>query len=380
MNSTLKPVLLIGNGVRNNPELIEYICSLCIPVLTTWQACDLIPEDSPVFCGRPGVVGQRAANIIQQKCSILICLGARLDMEQMGHRPDNFAPNAKKIVYDVDKEELDKFPADWTVIQVDLDHCDKSSILCIYESSPAWLKWCKDLYNSFRYELDGLPNYDLNYVDPYYFINELSNSCKEGEVIVPGSSGMQSCALMQAFKVKKDQRILLCNTIGSMGLEPMAIGAAIASGKRVICITGDGGFHMNLQELEVVRRLDLVIKYFVFCNEGYGSIASMQDTHLGHRIASDKKSGLTFPPLYRISTTYGFNYREINNNFSVNSLDAILNSDCAELVRVKSSLKFHYATKIESTLVAGKFVTDSMEDISPKISNLSEIMKEIING
>ena len=375
--SKLHPVFLLGNGIRNNPELIEFICSLGIPVLITWQAIDLLPEDSPVFCGRPGVVGQRAANIIQQKCNILMCIGARLDMEQMGHRPDNFAPNAKKIIYDVDREELDKFPADWTVIQVDLNKCKKSMV--IYESSSVWLKWCKDLYNSFRYELDGIPNSDLNYVDPYYFINELSNSCKEGEIIVPGSSGMQSCALMQAFKVKKDQRILLCNTIGSMGLEPMAIGAAIASGKRVICITGDGGFHMNVQELEVVRRLGLVIKYFVFCNEGYGSIASMQDNHLGHRIASDKTSGLTFPPLYRIATTYGFNYREINNNISINNLDTILNSDCTELVRVNSSLKFHYATKIESTLVNGKFVTDAMEDISPKISNLSEIMNEVIN-
>jgi acetolactate synthase-1/2/3 large subunit len=159
----------------------------------------------------------------------------------------------------------------------------------------------------------------------------------------------------------------------------MAIGAAIASGKRVICVTGDGGFHMNVQELEVVKRLGLVIKYFVFCNEGYGSIASMQDNHLGHRIASDKNSGLTFPPLYRIATTYGFSYREINSNFSINTLDTILNSECTEIVRVNSSLKFHYATKIESTLVNGKFVTDSMEDISPKISNLSEIMNEVIN-
>jgi len=189
---------------------------------------------------------------------------------------------------------------------------------------------------------------------------------------------MQSCALMQAFKVKKNQRILLCNTIGSMGMEPMAIGAAIASGKRVICVTGDGGFHMNVQELEVVKRLGLVIKYFVFCNEGYGSIASMQDKHLGHRIASDGKSGLTFPPLYRIATTYGFSYREINSNLSLNSLDTIINSDCTEIIRVNSSTAFHYACKIESTLVDGKFVTDSMEDMSPKISNLSEIMNEVI--
>jgi acetolactate synthase-1/2/3 large subunit len=370
-------VFLLGAGCRSNPKLVDYICSLGVPVLTTWQGIDLLPEDSPVFCGRPGVIGQRAANIIQQKSDVLIILGARLDMEQVGHRIDNFAPNADKYVCDIDKAELDKLPTDWHKYQQDL--ADIGEIVIRPDRNPKWLDWCKNLYNKFRYELDGSCE-STDFVDPYYFVNVLSDACKEEDIIVPGSSGMQSCALMQAFRVKKDQKILLCNTIGSMGLEPMAIGAAISSNKKVICVTGDGGFHMNVQELEVVRRFGLNIKYFIFCNDGYGSIVTMQDNHLKLRVASDYSSGLTFPNLKKIAGAWKLNYYEINNNEDIAKIDRILNSKKASITMVKSSLQFHYATKVESALIDGKFVTDSMEDMCPRIDNLSEIMNEAING
>src|SRR6185369_13384337 len=145
------------------------------------------------------------------------------------------------------------------------------------------------LYDRFRPELDGA-NVVEDFVDPYYFVRRLGDVCEEGETIVPGSSGMQSCALMQAWKVKRGQHILLCNTIGAMGLEPMAIGAALATDRRVICVTGDGGFFQNMQELEVVKRLRLNIKYFVFVNGGYGSITTMQDARFNLRVGGDPSS------------------------------------------------------------------------------------------
>src|SRR5512146_2326165 len=101
-----KPVILLGNGVRGNPALVRYLCGLDVPVLTTWMAADLVPEDSPVFCGRPGTVGQRAANIIVQKASNLWVFGARLDGATVGYRIDNFAPHANTVVCDVDIAEL----------------------------------------------------------------------------------------------------------------------------------------------------------------------------------------------------------------------------------------------------------------------------------
>jgi len=368
----MKPVILIGAGCPHS--LADYLCTLSIPVLTTWQGIDRVPEDSPVFCGRPGVIGMRAANIIQQKADAIWIFGARLDMEQVNHKYDHFAPQAKKFVLDIDQAELDKIPNGemWikTCVDLSIHHFDVKIPI-----ADGWLLWCRRLYQRFRYELDGAPLAE-DFVDPYYFIHRLSDACEEGEIIVPGSSGMQSCALMQAFKVKRDQRILLCNTTGAMGLEPMAIGAALGTNKRVVCVTGDGGFFLNMQELEVVKRLDLPIKYFVFCNGGYGSITTMQDARFNFRVGGDASSGFTLPDLARTAALWSIAYHEINSNLQMDSLCAILSSPHAAIVRVNSSLAFRYAAKVQSSLKDGAFVNDRMEDLTPKIADLQEIMQQ----
>lgn len=364
----MKPVILVGAGCGR--EMAEYLCTLGVPVLTTWQGIDLVPEDSPAFCGRPGVIGQRAANIIQQKADAVYIFGARMDGEQVGHRIDKFAPRARKVIYDIDPLELDKLPADWFVHEKDLSKPFTVGI----EKDATWMKWCKALYKMFRYELDGTDKIE-DFVDPYYFTRILSDACEQGEIIVPGSSGMQSCAMMQAFKVKRNQRILLCNTTGAMGMEPMAIGAAIASGKRVICATGDGGFYQNIQEMEIVKRLDLPIKYFIFCNDGYGSITTMQDARFNLRVGSDEHSGFTLPNLEHVAAVWGFNFHEIRNNADMDIIANVINSPHAAIVRVNSSLAFRYACKVQSSLQGNMFVNDDMSDMTPKINNLAELMK-----
>lgn len=357
----MKPVILIGAGCP--PSLAERLCDLGVPVLTTWQGIDLVPEDSPVFCGRPGMIGQRAANIIQQRADAVYIFGARMDGEQVGHRIDNFAPKAQKVIYDIDPDELAKLPASWFVHEQDLT---QPFNLPNIEADNRWLAWCKALYKKFRYELDGA-NVVEDFVDPYYFVRRLSDACEEGEVIVPASSGMQSCAMMQAFKVKRGQRIMLNNTTGAMGFEPMAIGAAIASGKRVVCVAGDGGFYMNVQELETVKRLDLPVKYFVFCNGGYGSIATMQDARFNLRVGAEPQSGFTLPYLSRVAAVWGFPYHEINDNADCGKIEKILDAPCAAVVRVNTSLAFRYAVRVIAALKDGRFVVDDMDDMTPKI-------------
>jgi acetolactate synthase I/II/III large subunit len=381
-----KPCILIGAGCPQS--LADKLCTLGIPVLTTWQGIDRVPENSPVFCGRPGVIGQRAANIIQQKSDLLIVVGARLDMEQVGHRMDNFAPNAVKWIFDIDQAELNKLPASlkWSLYTDDLNSPDffenfmwgfySEGLHFSSSEKEEWLQWCKDLYNRFRSELDGA-SYNGDFVDPYYFMRYLSDACEEGEIIVPGSSGMQSCALMQAFKVKENQKILLCNTTGSMGFEPMAIGAALGTGKRVICVTGDGGFSMNFQELETVKRLNLPIKYFVFCNDGYGSITTMQDQRFGKRVGGDKQSGFTLPSLERITAIWGFPYHLLVDNLDVSKqIRRIIDAPGPAVIRVNTSLEFKYACKVQSSLKDGKFLVDDMSDMSPKLDpkEYAEIM------
>lgn len=368
-NGIVKPCFLIGAGCPG--WLADRLCELGVPVLTTWQGIDRVPENSPVFCGRPGVIGQRAANIIQQKCDWLMIVGARVDMEQVGYRLDNFAPNAIKTIVDVDVAELNKFPDTWHKHLMDLNDPQSSPQwrglpFVSGGNDKEWLEWCRELYCHFRSELDG-ENIVEDFVDPYYFIRILSNVCEEGEIIVPGSSGMQSCAFMQAFKVKHGQRILLCNTAGAMGLEPMTIGAALATNKRVICVTGDGGFFLNVQELEVVHRLKLPIKYFVFCNGGYGSITTMQDARFNLRVGGDPSSGFTLPDLARTAAVWDFPYHEINNNAQMDVIQRTINSPGPALIHVSTSLAFRYAAKVQSSLHRGVFMTDNMEDMTPKL-------------
>ena len=365
----MKPVFLFGNGLRYNPSLVDLLCQLNVPVLTTWQACDLISEDNPIFCGRPGVLGQRAANIIQQNCNWLMVVGARLDGEQVGHNVTNFAPKATKTVVDVDPAELMKYPKEWACFAMDLNHPVSTEygirLLPFVQGEVSWLRECKDLYNRLRFELEGDDSTEL--VNPYSFTRELSNACTPEDILVPGSSGQQSCAFLQSFKVKKGQKVLVCNTIGAMGMEPMAIGAAIASNRRTIVVTGDGGFVQNLQELEVVKRLDLNIHYFIFDNGGYGSIHTMQETHFQHLVGSDPSSGLTLPDLKQIASVWDIPFHTIANNASLSLLPQILNTPKATLTCVKCSLDFRPVYKVASRIVNNVIVSDPMESMTPPI-------------
>lgn len=368
----MRSVMLLGSGCGR--ENAERLSRLWIPVLTTWQGIDLIPEDSPVFCGRPGVIGQRAANIINQKTERLYVFGARLDHSQINYSYDTFAPRAQKIVYDIDPAELAKFPADWETHQVDLRRPFEFRRRP-GEPDMAWLSWCRNLYHTFRHELDGTCN-DGSFVDPYAFVRQLSELCQEGEIIVPASSGQQSCAMMQAFQVKRGQRILLCNTVGAIGFEPMAIGAAIATGKRVIVVSGDGGFFVNAQELEVARRLGLEIKYFVFENGGYASVTLMQDLRFGLRVGSDSDSGLTFPDLKKLAAVWNYPFYDIENNSQLDRLEEILAAEDTSITRVKFTLAFQPAGKVMASLKDNVFVNDDLSDLTPKIADLERIMQE----
>jgi len=353
-----KPVILVGNGCRGNPGLVEYLGSLGIPILITWMFADAYPEGSPVFCGRPGIFGMRASNIIQQKATRLYCFGARLDEQQVAYRYDKFAPNAVKYVWDCDKAEIDKLPS---------NYISKTDIEIHERPAPEWLAWCKALYARFRPELDGQDNAD--YVDPFRFISMLSDYAQPDDIIVAGA-GKAGETLMQAFKIKAGQRVQTLSTNGAMGYDiPLSIGACLASGRRVLCVTGDGGFMLNIQELEVIRRLNLPIQFFVHSNNGYGSIRAMQKARFdGHYVGCDPVSGFTIPQLAEITECYGLNYQLFQRlynpvEFTGQLIELMIDPDYIQIPRVATAL------------IDGKWQQDNMEDMTPKIPDLEELMR-----
>lgn len=362
-----KPVILLGNGARGNQKLIDHLTSLKIPMLTTWMAMDLISEDHPSFCGRPGIFGQRAANIIQQKATHFYAIGARLDGEQTAYALDRFAPLAViKAAFDVDEAELNKLKG-WTKSHIHLKMIDK---LNFEPASDEWLKWCKDLYTRFRPELDGEP--DGKFVNPFQFLTLLHEQTKPDDVFAIGSSGNAPCTFFQSYKLKEGQRVSNVSTIGSMGADvPMALGAAIATGSRVICLTGDGGFQMNTQELETIRRLHLPVIFFVMNNNGYNSIRVAQKLRFGRVTGADTQSGMTLPRLEEIAGAYGFMYKKIDGN-NLNDFHKCFIATPL-IVEVMVNPEWQQLPRVMASNVDGQLRTDDMQDMTPKIE-LAEIM------
>jgi acetolactate synthase-1/2/3 large subunit len=310
-----RPVLLVGNGVRlahAQTELIHLIERLRIPVLLTWKAADFLPESHPLFAGRPGASGQRGANFTQQNADFLLAIGARLDYGQLAYSHRNFARAARKAIVDVDGAELNKMET-----PIDVPVCADArlflqELLRQMEAAPlgdwaAWLARAKEWQA--RYPV-VLPEYGRGQdgVNQYVLTEALSEAMRPDDVLVPGSSGACSELTCQAFKMKAGQRLLNSQGLGSMGFGvPAALGACLASGgRRTVCLEGDGGFQMNLQELETVRRLNLPIKFFVLNNGGYGSIQATQRNYFeGRFVGSGPDSGLTFADTLRVAAAYG---------------------------------------------------------------------------
>jgi len=315
LETAQRPAILLGNGVRQAGavgQALELAERLKVPVLTTWKAADFLPEDHPLFAGRPGAAGQRGANFTQQNADWLLVLGARLDLGQIAYMPELFARGARKFVVDVDPAELGKLRMDLDLSLV----ADAGDLLqALLRGLPrhklpdtdAWLRrtqaW-KARYPVLR------PEYRLEegHVNAYSLVEALAGLVGEGDLLVPGSSGQCSEITCQAWPVRKGLRMLNSQGLGAMGFgPPAALGACVASGgRRTICIDGDGGFQMNAQELEVIRRLNLPIKIFVLDNQGYGSIRNSQRGYFqGRYVASGPASGLTLPDITTLAGAYG---------------------------------------------------------------------------
>ena len=320
LNKAKRPIVLVGNGVRLSGalnEFMEFIAKTKIPVLTTWKALDLLEETHPQYVGRPGGVGQRGANFNQQNSDFILVIGARLDHGQLGYQPQYFAREAIRCIVDIDENEINKlgihvhYPMaiDAKVFLTELNKHIKSN-----ESSD-WLSTCKNLYEKYPVILDEYLEENKPHVNNYAFIKHLSDLLPECSLLVPGSSGACSEVTMQAFQTKKYTRVYNSEGLGSMGFGiPAAVAAAIASDKETICIDGDGGFFMNIQELELVFRYQLPIKFFVLNNDGYGSIKTTQNTHFGgNLVVSDPTSGLTLPSIELNAAAYRIPYIKIQN-------------------------------------------------------------------
>ena len=373
-----RPVVYVGNGVRTAGAVEAFralVERLKLPVLLTWKAADFLPEDHPAYIGRPGGMGQRGANFTQQRADWILVLGARLDLPSVAFNHANFAPRAFKVFVDVDPAELAKFKTKVDV-PVAADLGDFLPALLAAAGGAAvpdfqpWRDECRAL--SARYPV-VLPEYRTRADTPvstYVLMDVLSDLLDERDILVPGSSGPCSDIFYQAFRVKAGQRILNAPGLGAMGTGlPGTIGAALAGGdRRVVNINGEGGFQLNIQELETVRRLQLPVKYLVLDNGGYRSIVAMQRGHFqGRLVGSEPSSRLTMPDTGRVAEAYGIPALYVDSHAQLEAVlrDALGRAGPVVCV-VKTSVDEMTAPKVTSEIRPdGSIVSKPMEDMWP---------------
>jgi acetolactate synthase-1/2/3 large subunit len=376
INKSRRPVILAGNGVRLAgavEKFRELILKLAIPVLTTWKAIDLLPEDHSLYMGRPGAIGQRGANFVQQNADLILCIGARLDTGQVAFSYKNFARSAKKVIVDVDQKEIDKIDAN-----IDLEFNVDAGLFLdglgrrtskIHVNAMQWLARCREWKAKYPVMLGEFKTPE-RLVNTYALVDILSELLTATDVIVPGSSGSCSEITMQAFRVKEGQRMFNSPGLGSMGFGiPASIGACIASGKkRTVCLIGDGGFQHNIQELELLKRYDLPIKLFVLNNNAYASIRATQNRFFkGNLVACDPASGLTLPDTLKVAHAYGVQTFKIDNQTKLRErVRAVLDCKGPAICEVMVDPDLMTQPKVANEVKPdGKIVSKPMEDLWP---------------
>lgn len=368
-----RPVILAGTGVRHAHALREFerlIRRLRVPVTTAWTH-DLIASDDELYCGRPGTIGDRAGNFTVQNSDLLLVLGSRLNIRQVSYNWQAFAPRAYKIQVDIDLAELAKptvrpdlaVPADLRHFLLLLEH--ELDAIGYQPAHAAWLQWCRERRERYpvvqpRQRVAGPP------LNPYHFIEQLSTMLADDDVIVCGNA-TATIVPYQVLQLRRGQRLISNSGAASMGYDlPASIGAAVAHGKRVICLAGDGSLMMNIQELQTVVHHHLPVKILVLNNDGYLSIRSTQTNFFGRRMGESPASGVSFPAFEKVAAAFGIPSLRIDCTADFNRLREALAAEGPALVNVMLDPAQEFEPRSRSKQLAdGRIVSPPLEDMYP---------------
>lgn len=347
LETAKRPIFYGGGGVymsNASDAFVQLAEKFNVPVMTTWNGIDIIWNDHPLYMGRPGAIGQRAANFIIQSCDLLVTFGTRLASLQTGFNYDEYARDAKMVMIDIDPAELDKAKLHpYLKVECDVKGFIEQ-LLKLDVNVPNyqnWIKACKDVVAQF-------PNINEEWrkadepANSYLLVESLSKQMKADDVYCGGRAGTCVDTIIHAFQVKKGQRVIATKGLSSMGYGlPAAIGTAVANpGKKIVCNNGDGGFVMNIQELAVVKHLNLPLKIFVLNNHGYATIVATQtNVFKRHFVGCDSNSNLDLGDIKAVAEAYGIKTYSITKNSEIDDVVAeVLNDDGPVLCDVNVSI------------------------------------------
>ncbi|WP_298987771.1 thiamine pyrophosphate-binding protein, partial [uncultured Campylobacter sp.] len=368
-----RPVIIVGNGVTlagANEEFLKLIEILKIPVIGTFARYDIVRNDHELFFGRYGTIGNRAANFVVQNSDLIIAIGARLNIRAVSYNWEFFGREAKKILVDIDQNELNKktiatdikIKSDAKVFISDLRSALKDEL-----DFGFWLEICKNYRKNYP-TIEPFRQNVKEWVDSYNFFDVLSNH-KRDLVYVFGN-GTACVSSYQSLRLYENQKVVVNSGCASMGYDlPAAIGACFANGKKdTICVTGEGSLQMNIQELQTIIHNKLPIKIFVLNNAGYISIRNTQNNFFkGHKVGSDKDSGVSFPNIVKLAEVYGFEACRIENQLNLKGeLEEILSKPGAVVCEIMLSPTEKMEPKLSSKIKPdGKMVSKPLEDMFP---------------
>ncbi len=371
IKNSKRPLIFAGHGIRlagaaeDFKSLVEVFE---IPIVSTWNALDLLHYDHKLYVGRPGVVALRAPNFAVQNCDLLICIGSRLDNILTAYNPKEFAPGAKKIIVDIDKNEIEKLE-----MKIDLKLNQDAAIFInnlkkikLGELNSSWKDWReKCLFWKKKYPInDGKPiiSKEKKRISHYRFVEILSETIPENTLITTGSSGLAVEVFYTVFRNKPGQRVFLTSGLGAMGYGlPAAIGACIGNSKASsILVESDGSLMFNLQELATLKSLNLPILILIMNNRGYASIRNTQKNYFSGRfVGTGQEAGIFFP-----------NYKKVGNVFGIETFQVNTEKDLTEVINSKLPLS--------SPLLVDVSLEDS-EILSPKVSAIPQTDGSIIS-
>ena len=385
LRTARRPVVFAGGGVRLSgayDAFLALIEKLGVPVVTGWNAHDVLWNEHPLYCGRPGSIGDRGGNMVTQSADFLLVLGSRLNIRQVSYNWGSFAREAFKAWVDIDPVELQKpnVKPDLPVV-ADLKDLIPALIAAAPDAPTAeqaqWLEWSLERQRRFPVVQ---PEFRTNRLcNPYVAMEALFDQLDEGDVVVTGNGSACVVSFQTAF-LHKGQRLWTNSGCATMGYDlPAAIGvcAAMSKPRRVICIAGDGSIMMNIQEMQTIVGNDLPVKVIVLNNSGYVSIFQTHRNFFnGVEVGGGPKSNVTFPDFGKVATAFGFTYSRVDHHDGLrDTIAAAINAPGPALCEIMIDENVVFAPKLSAKQQPdGRITSPPLEDLSPFLPR--EILRE----
>ena len=375
-----RPLIHLGHGVKlsKSQNILKSFFSKCkIPFVVTWNADDVMSSNHKMYFGKPGQFGERGSNFIVQNCDFYLSIGTRLPYMVTGYNPSDFASKAKfKAMVDIDKNELKKNDIKLNLkVESDANYFLEKLLYKLkkYNSDSDWIKYCLNVRKKYPIIINKMIN-EKKYVNSYFFVDELSKLTKKNDSIIT-DMGFSFTTTHQALRVKGNQKFFTNSGHAPMGWGlPAAIGSYYAKKKtssNIICLSGEGGFQMNIQELATIMHNKIPMKIFIFNNGGYLTIKQTQILGFNGRImGSDKNSGLSFPNYNSIADAHNMLYKKITNHKNLkNEISKVLNLKKAVICELIMSPNEEQIPKAVNRRDAnGKSMPAKLEDMYPFLS------------